>query len=95
MDERETHMKRRQILARGVGLVGACVVGVATAVHNAVAAKSSKASLLYQDRPRDGKRCSDCKFFSADSSDTNTGTCALVEGAIDRNGWCMTFSPRT
>jgi hypothetical protein len=84
-------MKRRQVLIRGMGLAGACVLGVTTG--NAAAEKSSKASLLYQDRPHDGKRCCDCKFFSGNSN-SNTGICAIVEGVIDCNGWCTAFSPK-
>jgi len=93
MDNHRIAIGRRRIITCGVGMVGACALGLALASRNA-AAKTPKAALLYQDQPNDGKRCADCKFFSAGSSDTNIGTCALVEGTIGRNGWCMAFSPR-
>ena len=93
MDDHRIEIGRRRIIKCGVGVAGACALGLATAWRSA-AAKTPKAALLYQDQPNGGKRCADCKFFSAGSSDTNTGTCALVEGTIDRNGWCTAFSPR-
>jgi hypothetical protein len=87
--------KRRQILARGIGLAGASALGMTSVARDAAAAKTSKAALLYQDHPQNGKRCGDCKFFSPDSGSSTAGTCEIVEGTVDRNGWCMSFSPRT
>ena len=84
--------KRRRILAQGLALAGGCAIGIA---RDAAAAKSSKAALLYQDHPQSGKSCGQCKFFSPDSSGATAGTCEMVEGAVDRNGWCMAFSPKT
>ncbi|HEX9301224.1 MAG TPA: high-potential iron-sulfur protein [Casimicrobiaceae bacterium] len=95
MDEKPPHTIRRRILARGLGLTGACVLGIAIDARSIAAAKSPKAALLYQDHPRDGHRCGDCKFFNAAGNDAPTGTCALVDGTIDRNGWCMAFAPKT
>jgi len=94
MSDRSLQRKRRQILKRGAGLAGACLLGTALGGRYAEAAKTSKAAFLYQDHPRDGKRCGDCRFFSVDARQADTGTCALVEGAIDRDGWCTAFSPK-
>jgi high potential iron-sulfur protein len=95
MNEKPHYTMRRRILAQGAGLAGACILGIALDAGNTAAAKSPKAALLYQDHPRDGHRCGDCKFFNAAGNDAPAGTCALVEGAIDRNGWCMAFAPKT
>jgi len=94
MSDRSLQRKRRQILKRGASLAGACLLGTALGGRYAEAAKTSKAAFLYQDHPRDGKRCGDCRFFSVDARQADTGTCALVEGAIDRDGWCTAFSPK-
>ena len=83
---------RRTALARGLGLAGGCAVCLAAIRH--AAAKSSKASFLYQDHPHDGRRCGDCKYFTAAGEARSAGTCALIEGPIELNGWCMAFSPR-
>ena len=89
------HVFRPSRRRMALGLAGAafCALGLGRA-REAAAAKSTKAALSYQDHASDGKRCADCKYFSAASADASTGTCAIVEGAIDRNGWCMAFSPR-
>jgi hypothetical protein len=92
MNDHRIEIKRRRILKRGVAMVGACAFWFAVASDKATA-KTSKAAFLYQDQPNGGKRCAHCKFFSA-GSDSTMGTCALVEGAIDPNGWCTAFSPR-
>ena len=85
-------LRRRKLLACGIGVTAAVALAF---VERDAAAKTSKASLLYQEQPNGGKRCADCKFFSAASGAEGAGTCALVEGPIDRNGWCMAFSPRS
>ena len=95
MDKKTLQMTRRRILTRGLGLAGACVLGVAMGAPDTAAAKGPKAAFLYQDHPNNGKRCGDCKFFNVDTNDAATGTCKLVEGPIDRNGWCMAFAPKT
>jgi len=91
MDDRVC-MKRRQVLAQGLALAGGCALGVG---RDAAAAKSSKAAFLYQDHAQNGKRCGDCKFFTPDGRNSSAGSCEVVEGAVDRNGWCMAFSPKT
>lgn len=94
MDDEMDRTVRRRFLSQGLVLAGACALGMGIPAKNAVASKSSKAALSYQDRANDGKRCADCKFFTPVANDASTGTCALVEGTIDRNGWCMAFSAR-
>jgi hypothetical protein len=93
MDKTQTCIKRREILTRGAGLAGASLLGIVICAPSRAAEKSSKTALLYQGHPHDGQHCGDCKYFSA-GSQPNGGTCALVEGMIDSNGWCMAFSPR-
>ena len=93
MDKTQTCIKRREVLTRGVSLAGASLLGIAISRRSNASDKSSKASLLYQSHPHDGQHCGACKYFSA-GSDPNSGSCALVEGTIDSNGWCMAFSPK-
>jgi len=93
MDKTRTCIKRREVLTRGVGLAGVSLLGIVISAPSRAAEKSSKAALLYQSHPHDGQHCGDCKYFSAGSG-PNSGSCALVEGTIDSNGWCMAFSPK-
>jgi len=94
MDKTQASMKRREVLSRGAALAGASLLGIVICARSNAAEKSSKASLLYQNHPHDGQHCGNCKYFTAGTGDSNAGTCALVEGPIDSNGWCMAFSPR-
>ena len=94
METTQTCIKRREVLARGVGLAAASLVGMAISAHSKAAEKASKASLLYQSHPHNGQHCSECKYFTAGSA-PSTGTCTVVEGAVEPNGWCMAFSAKT
>jgi hypothetical protein len=42
-----------------------------------------KAAARYQDRPNRGRRCAGCRYFRAPHF------CAVVEGLISPQGWCM------
>ena len=75
-------------------MAGGSLFALSAGMRSAAAQKSSKASLLYQDHPHEGKHCGECKYFSAVSDASGAGTCALVEGPVQRDGWCMAFSPR-
>ena len=85
--------RRRAAIAHVLGLAGGCAFCLA-AIRHASAGKSSKASFMYQDHPHDGRRCGDCKYFTAGGDARSAGTCALIEGPIEPNGWCMAFAPR-
>jgi hypothetical protein len=61
--------------------------------HTAAAAKADKKDFFYQEKPKDGKSCSSCRMFSSVTS--GKGQCAIVDGDVLPNGWCMAYSPRT
>jgi len=84
-------LPRRTLLIRCVHLVGIAALG---GLHPtaAAAAKAAKSDFMYQDHPRDGRSCSQCKFFSAAGADSDGGTCAIVAGAVSRDGWCAAFA---
>ena len=86
--------KRRRALISGVALAGSTLLVFSAGVRPAASQKSSKASLAYQEHPRDGKKCADCKHFTPGSDALGSGTCALVEGPIQPTGWCTAFSAR-
>ena len=87
-------LQRRRLLMRGLFVAGTSVYVLSAATRDAAAQKSSKASLLYQEHPHEGRRCSDCKFFTLGPVGTSAGTCAIVDRPIQPEGWCMAFSPR-
>ena len=76
------------------GLIsGACAaVILLCAAPRARAGKSDKADFMYQDKPKGNASCATCKLFVVTPS--GSGECAVVEGSISRNGWCMAYSAR-
>jgi len=61
-------------------------------VADPAVAKVSKADVFYRDAPKEGKSCAACRLFTPGES--GRGTCAVVEGPVSANGWCMAFSAR-
>ena len=93
MENHACNPSRRDTLILGGGLLAAPVVAVLALVPGrARAAKAAKGDFFYQPKPKDGKKCATCRFFV--TADGDTGSCALVEGEVTANGWCMAFSPR-
>ncbi len=87
-----TEMSRRTLLKGALGIAGVMLASAFTA--NAQA-KATKAAMKYQDRPKDGQKCSDCRFFMPGTSSTANGTCQVVEGSISPQGWCTAFVKRS
>jgi hypothetical protein len=83
------------MLMRGAGLLGSVVLILNQEANKPAIAKAAKSDFLYQDHPHDGKDCAQCKFFSPDIDSTATGTCAMVDGQVNRNGWCLVYSPKS
>ena len=93
-------LTRRTFLKSASLLAGIAAVPVAFVSKQAFAAKMAKAALQYQDHPKNNLTCSKCmqyipgKTAAADST-CKDGTCKLVEGAINPNGWCLAFAPKS
>ena len=49
-------------------------------------AKVPKETAHYQDTPKDGMICADCRNFRPPNE------CQLVEGTISTDGWCVFYS---
>ncbi len=69
-------------------------VGLATTVKAQAATKVPQSVAQYQETPKSGQKCDLCKYFIAGSSPTANGTCQLVEGSINPNGWCALFAAK-
>jgi hypothetical protein len=52
---------------------------------------SSKESVNYQAEPKDGQQCSGCSYYIEDKNDDGTGACAIVEGNVDPEGYCVSY----
>ena len=49
-------------------------------------AKAKKTAVRYQDEPKKGRNCNNCRHFQAPNA------CKLVEGEVSPNGWCTVWS---
>ena len=93
MDILDETTTRRVGLIRGtrfvIGIAAAASIGWSATAN---AAKADKRDFSYQDRPKDGKSCATCRLFTAAPS--GKGNCAIVDGDVSPNGWCLAYSPK-
>jgi len=83
-------ISRRTALFTGTRWLLVPAIGILAIAGGRAVAKASKAELSYRDAPKDGKSCSNCRLFTA--SEPGKGTCAVIEGPVSANGWCMAYS---
>ncbi len=84
-------LSRRAFLPSVLG-AGAALATVFTLGAPDIAQAQSKvkqAVAKYQDKPKNGQKCSDCRFFRPPKA------CQLVEGDISPDGWCSFFAKKT
>jgi nitrous oxide reductase accessory protein NosL len=56
-------------------------------------ALSSKSAVEYQEQPEGDQQCSNCTFYIEDANGDGLGACAIVEGTIDPEAWCVSYAP--
>ncbi len=83
---------RRTCMTRALALAG--LAGLGTRAALAQTPKATQAAVHYQEQPKDGKKCATCNFFIPPSGTASAGTCKIVQGSINPNGWCDFYSPR-
>ncbi len=89
-EDLDRKISRRTLLKGAVAVMG--VAFASAFAGNVSAAKSSKASMKYQDKPNGDQKCSNCKFFVPGKTPKAEGTCQVVEGSISPEGWCTAYS---
>ena len=94
MQASQTDRNRRACLTRLCRIAGLSTAALCFGASPPAVAKAAKSDFMYQDHSRDGKSCNGCRFFAPDATSPEMGTCAVVEGAVRSNGWCMAFAPR-
>lgn len=92
----EKKTSRRNMLCRSGAVLGAIILTpLATHSPPAQAGSTKKGMLHYQDSPKDGRMCADCAAYTpAASPEAGAGTCKIVEGPVNPQGWCMAYSHR-
>lgn len=77
--------RRRLLQLLFAGAAGA----VLPCAQSAQAKKYSKERVGYRDEPYQGRTCARCMLYVGD------GECAIVEGQIRPDGWCVQWTPAT
>ncbi|GAC1567771.1 MAG: hypothetical protein NVS2B3_07740 [Vulcanimicrobiaceae bacterium] len=89
-------MEENQKMTRGTLLQRIAVAPIAIGAFAALAAeadaKAPQNAVMYQDKPKDGKKCSQCKFYINAKDPKANGGCTQVAGSISPNGWCVVYA---
>ena len=94
MHPRPLNLARRALLGRIAEVAGLAALMAVAGRSTPAAAKAAKSDFMYQDHRHDGKSCGQCKFFSPDGPNSDSGSCSIVAGSISRDGWCAAFAPK-
>ena len=80
-------LSRRQLFPT---LIGAGGTAILLAANDATAApsKADQRTAKYQDYPKNGLSCTQCKAFKPPNA------CQLVAGGVSPNGWCNLFAKK-
>jgi hypothetical protein len=82
-------LSRRRLFALASRSAAAIVIAFTAGIDTAGAqSKVKKAVAKYQDTPKNGQQCADCRFFRPPKA------CQLVQGDISANGWCSFFAKK-
>jgi len=73
--------------------VAPIVIGALAALATEAEAKAPQNAVMYQNKPKDGKKCSACKFYVNAKKPGANGGCTQVSGSISPNGWCVVYAP--
>ncbi len=80
---------RRSILRAGAAIVAAGAVVKHAAAQDTQKIEKSLVGYVDKSVNPDGQHCSICANFQPPAA------CAIVAGAINPNGWCGAFAPKT
>jgi hypothetical protein len=84
MNDEKQRMSRRALLRGAAVLAGTSLT--ATMGGSAFAQqKASKEAMKYQDKPNGDKQCSNCLHFQPPAG------CAIVEGTVAPQGYCIAW----
>jgi hypothetical protein len=83
-------LSRRSVL-RGAALLASAALTASMVPSKEADAqqKASQQAMQYQDKPNGEKRCGNCLSFIP------SGSCAIVEGTVSPNGYCLAWAKKT
>lgn len=83
-------ISRRALLKKATGIAGLSALASVIVVEPALAGapKFSHKKAQYQYQPRNGDKCSVCRFFQPPNA------CSIVQSPISPDGWCEFFAAK-
>jgi hypothetical protein len=84
-------ISRRTLLKGAAAVTCVALASAFTGKAFAATAKTIKAEAKYQDTPNGDKKCSNCNLFIPGKTSKADGTCQLVEGSINPEGYCALY----
>jgi len=55
-------------------------------------ALSAQSAVDYQEEPNGEEQCSNCRYYVEDRNGDGVGACAIVEGTIAPDAWCVSYA---
>ena len=98
MDETQrSAVSRRTLIKTGFGaLAGIALVSLSGTKTSAADIKLAKSAVQYEDVAKNaGQDCDDCIHFIPGKTSKASGTCKIVEGAINPHGHCVAFTMKS
>jgi hypothetical protein len=90
MKEHPELSRRRAMVRAAAFLAGSSLASfVPGQMARAQQPKASKSAMKYQDSPSGDKQCSNCTHFQPPSG------CAIVEGSVAPQGYCIAWVKKT
>jgi hypothetical protein len=90
MPSKPKYLSRRVLFQRVASCAVGASIGYGLGLNRAVAqAKVPQKAVAYQEMPKGTQRCDGCTSFQP------PGSCKLVDGKINPQGWCSLFMKKT
>jgi hypothetical protein len=91
MNDPKTNARRIALKTISLGLVSIPLLSISNATQ--AAPSPLRAALAYQDKPKDGHKCSTCLQFVPGKTAKDNGGCKLMAGddGISPEGWCSAW----
>jgi hypothetical protein len=89
-------VSRKDAIINLLAMPIAATAVIASAQAASAAPGLDPTAVQYQNKPKDGKKCSGCALYVPAKSNpaTANGSCKQVKGEISPNGWCAIWSAK-
>ena len=75
--------------------LGVTIPVMSALIGQVQAAKASKETMQYREKPNGKEQCSNCMQFIPGKKPEDNGECKVVEGNISPQGWCISYAQKS